>query len=225
MAKGEKEYHESYGMLKIGRVSHGQETILFGSSIPHRETIRLSIQAGSLQRDLHHDWYLAEGREYIEIEMSQAQFAEAITSFNQGSGVPVTIRCLNGKNIEEPQFSNKRIQYEEEFKHKMKSLEQKLSVLTEGAEDVLKNKKSITKGDRENILYQLSMLKQELASNIPFMMNSYNEQLDKTTKEAKAELEAYTINKLNQLGLSKLEELQGISTNPFQQIQLIEESK
>lgn len=145
--------------------------------------------------------------------MSQSQFAEAITSLNMGSGVPVTVRRLNGKGMEEPQFTNKRIQFEKEFEAKMLYLERKLSKLTEGAEDVLKNKKSITKGDREVILKQLYSLKQEIAANIPYIASTYNEQLDKTTQEVKAEMEAFTINKLNQLGLDKLQELKQLSDN------------
>lgn len=199
--------HESYGILQISRVSHGKETVLFGSSIPHRETIRLSIHPGELNRSLSHDWYYAKSREYIEIEMSQAQFAEAITSLNQGSGTPVTIRRLDGKDIDPPEFSNKRMIFEEEFKNQMQELGDELDALTESAEDILRNKKSVNKSDRQKILNQISRLKAKITSSIPFIASSYNEQLDKISQEAKAEVEAFTINKINQLGLEKLEDL------------------
>ncbi|WP_078598643.1 hypothetical protein [Evansella clarkii] len=219
MDENSKESHESYGMLSISRLS-GHDTVLFGSSIPHRNTIRLSIHPGVVERSLNHDHYYAERKPYIEVEMSQAQFAEAITSMNMGSGVPVTLRELNGKLMEKPSFTSKRMQFEQEFKERMENLESHLARLTEKAEDILRNKKSVNKTDRHTILNELNALKRELASNMPFIASSYNEQMDKTTQEAKAELEAFTINKLNQLGLEKWKEQQDlpVSQDPLQQL-------
>lgn len=220
MTNGKKESHDSYGMLQISRVSHGKDTVLYGSSIPHSETIRLSIHPGVVERSISTDWYFTRGREHIEIEMSQSQFAEAITSLNMGSGVPVTIKTLHGEYIENPQFKNKRIQFEEEFKQRMMNLEEKMSQLTENTEDLLRNKKSINKGDRESILREIQNMQLELSSNIPYISAMYNEQLDKTTQEAKAEVEAFTLNKVNQLGLDKLEELKALSNlEPINQIE------
>lgn len=203
-----KESHESYGMLRIGRMS-GHDKSLFGSSIQHHNTIWLSIHPGVVERSLYHDHHYAKRQAYIEVEMSQSQFAEAITSMNTGSGVPVTVRRINGESIDETPFTSKRLQFEQEFKQKMERLESRLSRLTEKTEDVLANKKSLTKNDRKAILNELTSLKTDLSSNLPFIATSFNEQMDKTTQEAKAEVEAFTINKLNQLGMEKLSELRG----------------
>lgn len=222
MQENNTEKHESYAMLRIGRHT-GHDTALFGSSIPHRDTVRLSILPGVVERDLNRDHYYSERLPYIEVEMSQLQFAEAITSMNMGSGIPVTLRELNGKTMGKPAFKNKRMQFEQEFKERMVNLEARLSHLTENTEDILTNKKSINKGDRNTILNELNALKRELVSNIPFIASSYNEQMDKTAQEAKAEVEAFTINKVNQLGLEKLNDLykQGdlsVNQNPLQQL-------
>lgn len=219
MDENQKETHESYGMLRIGRLS-GHDTHLFGSSIPHRNTICLAINPGVVERSINHDHYYAGREPYIEVEMSQSQFAEAITSMNMGPGVPVTIRQRNGENIEEPNFTNKRMQFEQEFKTRMQNLQNRLERLTENAEDVLANKKSITKSDRQTILGELNALKIELTSNIPYVAKSFNEQMDQTSKEAKAEVEAFTINKVNQLGLEKLHEQNElpVSETPLQQL-------
>ncbi|MGX1195816.1 hypothetical protein [Metabacillus sp. SLBN-84] len=201
-----KEVHESYGMLRISR-SSGHDKILFGSSIPHHNTILLSIHPGVIERGLNHDHYYSRQKPYIEIEMSQSQFAEAITSMNMGSGVPVTIREKDGQIMDNPDYINKRMQFEQEFKQKMQTMEARISRLTESTEEMLANKKSLTKSDRNAILNELNALKRELASNIPFIATSFGEQMDKTAQEAKAEVEAFTINKLNQLGMEKLDEL------------------
>ena len=44
----------------------------------------------------------------------------AITSMNQGSGVPVTIRYIQGERIEDCPFVDKRQQFEKEFEENIK---------------------------------------------------------------------------------------------------------
>lgn len=198
--------HPSYGLLSFSRVSGSNQT-LFGSSIKHDNTIMMRVKPAKVERSLNTDWYLSAGREYLEVEMSYSQFAEAITSMNMGEGVPVTVRYLNGEEIERPEFKNKRLEFEEEFKERMNELNKKLDKLTFETEDILKNKKSINKGDRENILNQIAGFRQEMKSNIPFVLTCFNEQMDKTVKEAKGEIEAFVQHKTLSLGLEKLNEL------------------
>lgn len=217
MDRAPKETHESYGMLSFSRVSGGDST-LFGSSIQHRETIQLTIGEAEIKRSLNNDWYYRKN-EQIVIEMSHSQFSEAITSMNMGSGVPVTIKRWAGKRMAEPPFVNKRIQFEKEFEQKMRDLEQSLRTNTAEAEDLLLNKKTISKADREKILGDLRRIQTEIAANIPFITSQYNEQLDKTTNEAKGEIEAFTLNKVNQLGLNSLQELQQLANTSNERLE------
>ena len=76
--------HPAYGMLSFSRRSGGKQS-LFGSSIEHKDVIAMTLRHGEVTRNLSSDWY--HGTEVIaEVEMSYAQFAEAITSMNMGSG-------------------------------------------------------------------------------------------------------------------------------------------
>jgi hypothetical protein len=183
--------------------SSGGHTNLFGSSISHNHTIRFRIKTASKERGLNTDWYYGD-KELIEIEMSQNQFAELITSMNMGDGVPVTIRRVNGKSMENCPEENKRQLFEKEFDQKMKGLRNKLSKLTSDAKQILNEKKSLTKADRETILNQISMLEQEIGSNTPFVLSMFNEQMDKTVTEAKGEVEAFVQNKITSLGIEGL---------------------
>lgn len=221
MTQRKKETHESYGLLQFSRTTRSQETTLFGSSIPHKETIRLRISPANIERSLSHE-YINTGEEgaIIEAELSLTQFAEAISSLNLGSGIPITIRRLNGKGIEEPEFISKRRLYEQEFDEKMKSLADKLSDLTKQSNDILTNKKSINKADREVIQKGIESLVTEIKSNITYMASAYNEQLDKTTLEAKGEIEASISNRINQLGLQSLQQLLEIGQNSSEQLQI-----
>ena len=91
------------------------------------------------------------------------------------------------------------MQFENEVQEKMHTLNQKLNTLTADTKDILQNKKTINKGDRETILHQMAMLQQEIHANMPFIAKMFNESFDKVVTEAKAEVEAFTQNKLSDL--------------------------
>jgi hypothetical protein len=197
--------HESYAMLSLSRTHNSGGLNLFGSSIKHYDTIRLRISEGEVDRSLSTDWYHTKNIPYIEVEMSYSQFAEAITSLNQGSGVPVTLRQINGKRIEQCPFTNKRQEFEEEFESEMVEMATKLKGLTQKAEEILNSKKVLTKSDKEEILSGIKSLQQEVGSNIPYMQQCFNEQMDKTVLEAKGEVEGFVMNKIITAGLNGLQ--------------------
>ena len=200
-----KETHPSYATLQFNRTSGGSKA-LFGSSIKHRDTIVMRVRAASIDRYLNQDWITGED-EIIECEMSYSQFAEVITSMNQGTGVPVTLRRLQGKKIEECPFVDKKIQFEEEFSNKLKKQNEKANELIEKVSNLFSEKKTLNKADKESILSMLNMLKTEIGSNQEFTYSQFNEQMDKTTREAKGEIEAFMQNKINSLASSKLVEI------------------
>jgi len=197
--------HESFAMLGITRSSCGFSQNLFGSSIQHSHTIKLKIAPAKIDRMLNRDWFHANTKSYIEVEMSYSQFAEAITSMNVGDGVPVTLRRLDGRMIEDcPQF-DKRQEFEKEFEKEMQKIGKSLRVLTEQAEALLSEKKPPTKADKETILKGIKMVRQEIESNVPFIQSSFNEQMDKTVLEAKGEFEGFVMHKVISTGLEGLQ--------------------
>lgn len=203
---GIKQKHESFGMLQFSRIQRGGSTALFGSSIEHQHTIAMRLHTGVVERGLNTDWYFAD-KQLFEIEMSQTQFAEAISSMNMGSGVPVTIRYIGGKRMEDCPFENKRQQFEQEFKKEMREIAARLSKLTEDAERILKEKKAPTKADKEIILGQIAKLRGEIGGTMPFIQSCFNEQMDKTVLEAKGEVDAFVTGMVTKLGLESLQQL------------------
>jgi hypothetical protein len=185
--------HESYGMIQISRGS-GTGQHLFGSSIEHQHTINISIMEGKHQRDLNRDWYFGH-KPIVDIVLSPTQFADAITSI--GSASPCTIRYRMDKGMMEyPPFESKIKQFNDEFEHDMKKIASKCDALIKEAED-----RKLPK----TILHQLQMLKQDLASNIPFVNRSFTEQMENTVKEAKGEVEAFISHKVQSMGLQALQ--------------------
>ena len=183
--------HPSFANLYIGRSQCSGPQALFGSSIKHHDIITLKIYPAFIDRDLNTDRYFPETRPYIEIEMSQSQFAQAITSLNMGAGVPVTLRRLNDQYIEPCPFVDKREQFNNEFRKDMKDLSKKLAEVTKEAEELIENKKTFTKSDKEKILSALRAVSNQVGSNYPYMYSMFNEQMDKTVTEAKAEIEGH----------------------------------
>jgi hypothetical protein len=193
----EKEKHPSYAMLQFSRTTSSGVKPLFGSSIKHRDTIVMRVRTAGLCRRLNED-YIFGDKEIIEVEMSQSQFAEAITSMNQGSGIPVTLTYVRDEGvIDDCPYFDKRMQFENEFADKNKKQNELASNLIQETQKLFEEKKTFNKADKENIMSMLYKLNQEISCNMEFMYKQFNEQMDKTTLEAKGEIEAFMQNKIN----------------------------
>ena len=94
---GTAEAHPSYGIVGISRISGN--TALFESEVKHMYYIALRIKEAERWQDgtkvrVH------GRRELIEIYLTEAQFAQLITSANIGDGVPCTLHYVAGDRAE-----------------------------------------------------------------------------------------------------------------------------
>jgi len=194
--------HSSWGMVGVSR-SQGTPRPLFGTSIKHGTTITLTIHECEDHRGLNRDWFHAKKR-LIEIELSASQFAELITTMNVGDGVPCTIRRTEKGAIQYAEGENKIDQHSQEFAASMEDMTNKFAKVVSEATEILENKPAISKTDRKNILEGLRMLLQNVKSNIPFFKRQFDEQMDKTIVEAKAEVESFVMNAVTKTGLQAI---------------------
>jgi hypothetical protein len=134
---------------------------------------------------------------YVEVEMSYVQFAEVITSFNQGGGVPVTIRYANGRRMEECPFESKDEQFRAEFGADLRGLSEAIDNARIRARALLESKKPPTKSEKEELISILEGLATEVNSNIPFVRDMFAEQMDKTVAEAKGNIEGFIQNRMS----------------------------
>lgn len=92
--EGDTAKHVSYALASFSRFQTTSKDF-FNSTIKHNSGISLTIQGAQLTRnaELHTEYvHTDSGRQtYIEIQMSNSQFAELLTSMNIGEGVPVTL--------------------------------------------------------------------------------------------------------------------------------------
>ena len=164
------------------------------------------LREGVVTRGLNDDWYVGED-EILEVEMSQSQFAELITSMNVGTGTPCTIKYLRGKGrINEADFINKRQQITNEFKECMNERMSDAKEFYDEVKELFTTKKSIGKGDREMILRRLANVTQGMESSSKFIFDQFQNQIDKTITEAKGEIEAFAQNKINAIAQQALVE-------------------
>lgn len=198
--------HPAFGMIGFSRVSGGENT-LFGSSIKHNNRIIMTLKHGECDRRLHQDAYFGCGL-IAEVEMSYTQFAECISTLNVGDGVPCTIRFTEKDgNIPYIKDSNsKREQFRNEFSETIsKAMEQVQNQINQIQESI-DNKKNLGVKDRKEIISQLQQIKYNIGSNLNFCVSQFDEQMDKTTLEAKGEIEAFCQNKINSIAQAALVE-------------------
>jgi hypothetical protein len=89
------------------------------------------------------------------------------------------------------------MQFENEFADKNKKQNELANSIIQETQKLFEDKKTFTKKDKEDILGMLYKLQKEIGCNTEFMYKQFNEQMDKTTLEAKGEIESFMQNKIN----------------------------
>ena len=70
--------------------------------------------------------------------------------------------------------------------------------------DILKNKATIGKGDREIIIAGIQRLINHFTDNVPFVQKQFQEGMEKVVLEAKSDIEAFVENKIRTAGLEAI---------------------
>lgn len=188
--------HPSYGVVTVSRITSSGSFPLYGSSIMHHDSIRIQIHSSYVKRMLSSDWPMKD-KLIMELELSQNQWAELVSSVGIGAGVPCTLRWNKGP-VEDCPFTAKGEEFNQEFQQAIDKAMTQIDQSIVQAEELLQ-KKSLTKKDREDLRALLQSTKQNLTKNIPFIQKQFNKQIDKTVTEAKADLEAHQLAYMQEL--------------------------
>lgn len=219
------ETHPSFGMARLTRVN-GPEKLLFGSSVKPSSWVELQIARGVKEHGLGRDWYYRDV-ELVEIQFSPAQFAELITTFNCGSGVPCTISEMpdgtHGKKVkcfEEGDESQETRQVIEKIREYGDKISAPLDSFLGTIDQIIADKKISQKLGTE-IKGHFARMNQDLKSNLPFYISQLDEAASKVVSSKKAEIDAFMTTTMVKLGLQKFEELKQIGGNDEQHTQKI----
>lgn len=190
------ETHPSFGLVGFTR-THGACRV-HGSDIEHYDTITLTIRQGSVKRQYHREWHHEE-KLLIQVRLSAEQFAGLLTTMNVGNGVPCTVEYTEkeGKiQFPAPPLS-KREKFEADLRKKCEVIGRRLDALSE----MLKEAKMPAR-ERAVLQDELAAATRDIVSNMPFIQNSFNEAMDKTVTDAKAEVEAFYTGAVLRTGLT-----------------------
>ena len=194
-----EETHPAYAVIGASRVS-STGTRLFNSEFKHGHYVTISIRAANMNRDLSRDW-VHGGKEYIEVALSESQWAAFVSSMNCGDGVPCTLGRRNGEMIP-------GIEGEPETKTTFKKeMTETLKVVTDALTE-LKKKITETKLSgkaQQDLLDTLYKAQMNLQSNLPFVSNSFSEHIETTLDKAKIEVGAYIQGAISRAGLEALQ--------------------
>lgn len=195
----EETEHKSFGVITISKI-YGNETALFGSSIKHRNYIRVEVKNAKIERKYHSDYIHSVGIPILEFNLSLTQYAEMLAHLNQGTGTPITIKRIGKDEIEQCPFESKQDTFNKELKTTIKDTQIQSENMVAGISKILE-KKSLGKKDKEEILTLISQLKMQIEQNLPYIQKTLAKQMDKTVLEAKGEIEGFIIEKAKLAGI------------------------
>jgi hypothetical protein len=155
--------HPAFAQIAVSRVSGG--AMLYGSDFQHQHFVRVTIRASELHRSLSRDWAMG-GKTYIEVDLSEAQWAEFVSSFNVGMGVQCTLVERNHEMIPGLPKPERRIdQFEGEARETLGDALKHLDKLVEQI-----NEMKISQKQKDQLIGHIRMSRQELVSNLPFVL-------------------------------------------------------
>jgi hypothetical protein len=197
--KTSTETHPAYAQIGASR-SQGGQTVLYGSDFVHNGYMSVRIYPSQKQRSLSRDWFSASVTPYIEVMMTEAQWATFVSTPNSGMGVPCTMSYRNGEQIPAIPEPVDRV---EQFSGEMSKTQaaalrycEEMSATIEELPVAEKNKKALRS--------RLHMIQMTIDKNVPFVAKQFSEHVEKTAERAKIEVHAYAQGIISRLGLEAI---------------------
>lgn len=182
------EEHPSFGVARLYRARCSPARRLFDSSIGHHEYVRLEIARATRTRSLHRDWIHGEVDTLIEVNMSLTQWGALVSSFNHGSGSPVTIARVGRERMPEADHVSR-------LAVTAREVSEAATVRTEqirGAVEAIESAFEARAGRREmaDLIRDLSVAVGNLPSNMRYVADSLTEHAEDVVSKARADIEA-----------------------------------
>jgi hypothetical protein len=185
------EQHPAWALVGAYRVSAQPGAVLFDSDIKHNHYVVVQIKRATRRRDLNRD-RIGDREQYIEVAMSEAQWASFVSSMNVGDGVPCTLIRLRGEG------DIPGMPYQPRLQESMIEVHDAADkALDKVAEAFAAYKAHKTAGNLRTLEFAIS----NSGPNIDFAAKSLSEHAENVVQRARADIEAMVVNKAQQLGL------------------------
>lgn len=196
--------HPSWAVVQVGRVSGLAD--LFGSALQHQHYIKLSIgRAQKIVSDNGEERAFGGLRgEIVEILLSEAQWAQLLSSMNMGQGVPCTLNYLDKKKVPECPPSRLSAQFHEAVQEDVKKLALQLQELQQVMSERFSDKRALTKDEKNELLGRANSAIRTLTDKLPFIQQMFQEKLEEQVAGAKIEIDSFLAFKAQLLGFQEI---------------------
>lgn len=189
-----EERHPAWVLVGASRVSSSPPgAVLFDSDIRHQHYVTVRVKRATRKRNLNHDW--KHGRDtIIEFAMSEAQWASFVSSMNTGDGVPATLEWDG--TLDDPHVPGMphapRLQVSMDEVHNAAAAAE---AKVQDAFAAYQEKKTAAN------LRSLEIAIGHMTPNMDFAAKSLSEHAENVVQRARADVEAFVVQKAQQLGL------------------------
>lgn len=193
--------HPSFGTISVLK-THGANTSMFGSEIKHNTLFSITIKKADMDILCGHNM-ISPRETIVSFNMTPAHFAEMVGSVGNGSGTPLTFDYYpidykleaapiidESGDLKEKLKSDIKNQFENSFK--------KLYIACEELSK-LSASKTISKKQFDEKIRSLQIQISNLSDNLKYYINTAEEHVEESFNAAKAQLEAFTQIKKNEI--------------------------
>lgn len=191
------------GLISWSRISYGARVPLFGTDIKSDHTIEVKISKASLERSLSEDHFLDDGQ-IISVELSPIQWAEFLTNGNFSSGIPCTIKKVEGKKMDEVENTSVSEKFDKETKETFDDFQKSLEEIEKILKDKVDSNKPLGIKEMKELLHTVEVKKSNTVANVSYIRNAFKETIKNDVVKAKAEISAFCENKALELGFKEL---------------------
>lgn len=190
------------GNISWAKCSSSSPRPLFGTDIETRSPIRLTISEAEQTRSLCRNRFFAR-KSIVEIELSPLQWAEFLTSGNT-SGVPCTLRYVNGEKMPEVETAHTVEHFSNETKEQIEDFRNVLKPVMDALQEAVDSNKPMGIGAVKKLLAETKHRQSMANANLKFVKDSFEETMADVVARAKAEVNAFVETRAVELGIKEI---------------------
>lgn len=182
------ESHPSWIVIRANRISSSPPGVrLFDSEINHQHFVRVTVQRCTRNRDLHKDWIFGT-QLLMEIDMSMAQWGGFVSSFGDGSGVPVTLSYFNGERVPEAPYESRIAESIKETKDSAARMVEQIREAQAAVDEAFA--RNAGRKEMRELLADVTRLIEQTPGNVEFASKSLTKHVENTVAKARGDVEA-----------------------------------
>lgn len=202
--------HDAFGVIKLFRTQvGGAGCTLFGSDLRHQQVVSIEIHRADETR-VHNTDRITSEECIVRFQMSEAQWAQHVSSIGCGTGVPLTLERAPARGtpimpMPDIQARAKRDLHEAEFLEMGRRASKGVCDVQNRLSEFLKpGAKSPSKKDLEALLSELRHAGEQFEGNMDYANKSFQEEIENTVQAAKTEIETFAGNLAMRVGFDAL---------------------